>query len=386
MANQKQLEIIKQDVEVWNAWRHKHSDIEIDLTDADLTDVDLSGTDLSKANLSRTNLKRADLNEANLRNANLSESNNFRADFSNADLSNADLSETDLRNTDFSGAILKGAILSGAILSYADFRFADLREADLRSTDLIGTNFSGANLSGTNLSNSVIDETSFGDVELSSCLGLETIDHLGPSHISTNTLEKSKGQIPVEFLRGCGLSDWEIESAKLYNPDLSNQEISELQYKIYDLRATRSIQVSPLFISYSHADSSFVDKLGKKLTEIGVRYWRDIHDMKSGRMEKQVDRALRLNPTVLVVLSKHSIKSDWVEHEVNSARELEKELNRDCLCPVALDDSWMSSPWDQRIMRQVKKYNILDFSSWQDKSTFGTTFKKLVDGLQLFYK
>mgnify|MGYP001168780252 CR=1 FL=1 len=41
MANQKQLEIIKQDVEVWNAWRHKHSDIEIDLTDADLTDVDL---------------------------------------------------------------------------------------------------------------------------------------------------------------------------------------------------------------------------------------------------------------------------------------------------------------------------------------------------------
>lgn len=119
---------------------------------------------------------------------------------------------------------------------------------------------------------------------------------------------------------------------------------------------------------------------------MGIRYWRDIHDMKSGRMEKQVDRALRLNPTVLVVLSKNSTQSDWVEHEVETARELEKELNRDCLCPVALDDSWMSSPWDQRLMRQVKKYNILDFSNWQDESTFGTTFKKLIDGLQLFYK
>lgn len=401
MANREQLEIIKQGAEVWSRWRLKHPDVKFDLSGADLRDVNFSGavlrdadlrdTDLRDAELLDVDLSGADLNNADLNSANLINADLSRADFSNANLKgailiNANLSGADLINADLNGAMLTGAILNGAILNYANLKGAGLNGANLSDVDLRGAILGYAFLSQANLSNSRTGSTSFVNVDLSSCLGLETITHHSPSDISTSTMNKSKGKIPVKFLRGCGLSDWEIESAKLYNPELSNQDISELQYKIYDLRATRPIQVSPLFISYSHADSVFVDELGKKLTEMGIRYWRDIHDMKSGRMEKQVDRALRLNPTVLVVLSKHSIKSDWVEHEVNSARELEKELNRDCLCPVALDDSWMSSPWDQRIMRQVKKYNILDFSSWQDKSTFGTTFKKLVDGLQLFYK
>lgn len=386
MANQKQLEVIKQGFEIWSTWRYKHSDLKIDLSGADLSRTDLSGADLREADLREANLSRANLREANLFGADLKEANLFGADLFKTNLFGADLRKAALKDANLKEAGLRNADLSGAHLSGADFSRTDLSGADLSGAFLFGANLNQAGLSRADLSNSKIGATSFGNVELSSCLGLETIEHSSPSHISTNTIEQSKGQIPIKFLRGCGLSDWEIESAKLYNPELSNQEISDLQYKIYDLRATRSIQVSPLFISYSHADSSFVDELEKKLTEKSIRYWRDIHDMKSGRLEKQVDRALRLNPTVLVVLSEHSIKSDWVEHEVNTAREIEKELNRDCLCPVALDDSWKSSPWDQRLMRQIKKYNILDFSNWQDKATFGTTFKKLVDGLQLFYK
>jgi len=37
-----------------------------------------------------------------------------------------------------------------------------------------------------------------------------------------------------EFLRGCGLSEWEILSAKLYDPHLESGEIAELQQKIFD--------------------------------------------------------------------------------------------------------------------------------------------------------
>ncbi len=103
-------------------------------------------------------------------------------------------------------------------------------------------------------------------------------------------------------------------------------------------------------------------------------------------MEKQIDKAIRQNPTVLLILSEHSIKSDWVEHEVRTARGLEKEMGRDVLCPVALDDSWKSSPWPQRVMEQAMEYNILDFSAWQDDEKFGSTFNKLIDGLGLFYK
>jgi hypothetical protein len=194
------------------------------------------------------------------------------------------------------------------------------------------------------------------------------------------------GKLPEAFLRGCGLSDVEIEFARLYNPDLPNEEINKIVYRIYDLRATRAIQVSPLFISYSHADKPFVDHLDSALVEKGIRFWRDIHDATAGRLETQIDRAIRQNPTILLILSKNSLNSDWVQHEVRKGRDLEKELGRDALCPVALDDSWKSAPWPARIMEQIMEYNILDFSGWDDETAFEAKFSKLLSGLDLFYK
>jgi hypothetical protein len=61
-------------------------------------------------------------------------------------------------------------------------------------------------------------------------------------------------------------------------------------------------------------------------------------------------------------------------------------LKRDVLCPVALDDSWKDSDWPERLIEQVMEYNILDFSNWKDDNKFGSTFNKLIDGLELFYK
>jgi len=68
------------------------------------------------------------------------------------------------------------------------------------------------------------------------------------------------------------------------------------------------------------------------------------------------------------------------------ARSLGKEMGRDVLYPIALDDSCKNSPWPKRVMEQVMEYNILDFSAWKDDSKFGHMFRKLIDGLELFYK
>jgi hypothetical protein len=65
---------------------------------------------------------------------------------------------------------------------------------------------------------------------------------------------------------------------------------------------------------------------------------------------------------------------------------LEKELGRDTLCPLALDDSWKDIRWPKRVMEQIMEYNILDFSEWEDDSKFHGMFRKLIDGLELFYK
>jgi uncharacterized protein YjbI with pentapeptide repeats len=360
MANQEQLSILKQGVEAWNKWRERNLDTEIDLREANLAKTNLSGV-------------------------NFTFTSHLDGDDVAADLRRAKLIEANLSGADFTGANLAGADLRDASLVGAD-----LHEANLGGADLTGTNLFGADLNRSNLKESVLrvrgGHTNFGDVDVSETIGLEDIVHVGPSTIGISAFAKSKGKIPEVFLRGCGLSDADIEYSKLSNPGLSNEEINRILYKLYDLRATQALQISPLFISYSHADSKFVDMIGSRLAEKGVRYWRDIKDLKAGRVEKQLDRAIRQNPTVLLVLSKDSLSSDWVEHEVRTARGLEKEMGRDALCPVALDDSWKSSPWPKRIMEQIMEYNILDFSDWKDDSKFDGMFRKLIDGLELFYR
>jgi len=339
MANEEQLAILKQGYDAWNTWWSEQGLRRFDT-------IDLSGASLNKVNLS-----------------------GFLLD--GADLSSADLSEADL-----SFAVLRGVNLWAANLEDAFLIHADLREADL----------SGVNFLNSNLGQAIMGGNTLAKIDFSKTYDLHSVIHEYSSTVGTDTIRLSKGKIPAVFLRGCGLSDWEIESAKLYNPNLTNDEIVKIQYRIYELRATQALQISPLFISYSHQDKPFVDKMDTVLTEKGVRFWRDIHDATAGRLETQIDRAIRQNPTVLLVLSKNSIKSDWVEHEVRTARELEKELGRDALCPIALDDSWKSSPWPKRVIEQVMEYNILDFSKWENESTFEEKFIKLLNGLDLFYK
>ena len=68
------------------------------------------------------------------------------------------------------------------------------------------------------------------------------------------------------------------------------------------------------------------------------------------------------------------------------ARKLEIETGRDVLCPVALDDSWKTCRWPARLREQIEEYLILDFSAWEDRTTFEAQFDKLLRGLRIFYE
>jgi hypothetical protein len=269
--------------------------------------------------------------------------------------------EADLSRTDLSGANLMGAVLAEA-------------------------NLSRAALSAANISNTILYKTQLGDLDLCDTKGMDNVRHLGPSLISSSTLELSKGTIPELFLRGCGLSDWEIESAKLHQPGLSTKKGDAILYRLHALRFGQAMQSIPLFISYSHKDEAFVDEMEKHLNDKGIRFWRDIHDTPAGPLEKIVERAMRLNPTVLLVLSTQSVGSEWVELEAESAKEIEKELGRYVLYPITLDEAWKDYEWEQRLRRQINKYSILNFSKWKDKGEFTELFGRLIDELDLFYK
>src|SRR6266550_7219776 len=84
MADQEQLDILKQGVEIWNQWRREHPSMVPDLSFADPTEVDLDDADLSGVDFSDANLR-----EAQLGGANLSEAVLYKAKVTEADLSQA---------------------------------------------------------------------------------------------------------------------------------------------------------------------------------------------------------------------------------------------------------------------------------------------------------
>ena len=204
-----------------------------------------------------------------------------------------------------------------------------------------------------------------------------------------NGLIECGWKLSETFLKGCGLSPWEVVSAKLYDPGLTPVQLTDLQYEIFDLRSKGSLYIGGVFISYSWDDSKFVDKLYDHLTREGVSVWLDRHDMVAGDIQKQVHRAIRSKDVVVLVLSESSIESDWVENELDMAREKEKEESRDVLCPVALDDSWekrveMDSP-NRALWRTLKDKLKLDFSKWKTRA-FGGQFGKLLKGMKINYE
>ena len=395
MANEEHLKILTEDLGAWSRWRAKYPDLRPDLRGADLGGTDLRDADLHSADLRGAILHHADLGQALLneavligtdfRNAKLVAAKLISADLRRADLRRADLRDAKLSRANFHGADLRHTNLRRSHLSNGLIRDADLRYADLRDARVAGSDFLRAKLDGANLERVRMQDTALRALDLGVARGLETVLHLGASTVGNDTLSRSRGKIPETFLRGCGLSDWEIVSARLYEPNLPPDQVRDTVYEIARIKAESPVQINPLFISYSHSDSSFVEALEAQLDKKRIRFWRDIHHLRAGRLEEQLNHAIRQNPIVLLVLSENSIKSDWVEWEINKARELERDQERDVLCPIALDDSWKDCRWEGPLRRQVEKYNILDFSKWRDARAMVVVFQKLIDGLGLFY-
>ena len=322
MANEELLNILKQGVDVWNKWREANLGVKVDLSGADLREAHLNHADLSGADLSGAILYRA----------------NFRG---------ASLIDTNLRQ---------------AILQEADLSVTALIRADLRETTLASTNLTGARLWEADLTGSRMVSTIFVDTELSETRGLETIYHHGPSLIGIETIRRSKGKLPVEFLRGCGLSDLEIEAAKLAAPGLDPEQVTEIAYEICRLYGGQPIQFYSCFISYSSLDDKFARRLYKDLQSNGVRCWFAPEDLKIGNeFRSTIGKEIRLRDKLLIILSAHSIRSEWVGDEVEKALAEEKEQGTLKLFPIRLDDAVLQSKDDWAEKIRLRRH-IGDFS------------------------
>ena len=337
MANPEHVKILKQGVEVWNKWREENPEVEPDLARAYLNKANLRAVDLSRANLGLALLIGACLDGANL----------HRASFLGAKLERTNLSDANLQGTNLTDAKLLRANLSGAILHEANLSIAV---------------FVGSILSGADFMNAHCTRTMFVNVDLSETKNLDSIYHEGPSTIGIDTLYKSKGNIPEVFLRGCGVPDQMIEYAKSLTAN--------------------PIEYYSCFISYSSKDEAFAKRLHADLQTHNVRCWYAPHDMKIGdKIRPTIDDSIRIHDKLLLILSEHSVESDWVEHEVEHALDIEKERKKNVLFPVRVDKAVMESKtgWAGNVRRQR---HIGDFTRWKNHDAYSTAFERLLRDLK----
>jgi len=322
MANPQHVRIIKQGVEAWNEYKAGNPSIKPDLKWANLAMTDLAGADLRGADLRGAYLLRAGLEGANL----------------------------------------EGAFLSGAHLTLASLAGANLQQACLEGADLRGANLYDADLEGANLSQATVGYTILAATDLRNVTGLETIRHFAPSAIGIDTIYKSKARIPESFLRGAGVPEDFIVYARSL--------------------AANPIEFYSCFISYSTRDQDIAERLHADLLEKGVRCWFAPQDLKIGeKFRTRIDESIRLYDKLMVLLSENSIRSAWVEEEVEAALEREIKQRKLVLFPIRLDDAVMEA--DQAWAASLRRTRqIGDFRQWKDRNRYQESFDRLLRDLE----
>jgi uncharacterized protein YjbI with pentapeptide repeats len=364
MADQAHVSILGQGVQSWNEWRRDNPSVQPDLKQLDFSGMNLSEANLSHINFGCSNFSRVVLGKADLSGSNLHLSNCYKAHFREANLRDAILTQVTLDEANLTKADLTQAVLRSASLGWALLHDAILRDANLNAASLFCANLSGADLSGASFEKAVLGQTVFGNTNLSRAVGLESCIHLEGSTIDDWTLALS-GPFPLSFLRGCRVSEGII-------------------------RANQSAQFDSTFVSYSSRDQDFAERLYVDLKGRGVLCWFAPHSVRAGRkLHEQIGKAIRSYDRLLLILSEHSMNSDWVETEIVHAIKKEVDENRHVLFPISIVPFSKIRDWTcpdadtgKDLAREIRKYFIPDFSNWKLDDSYKNSLQRLIEDLK----
>ncbi|CAM2006819.1 pentapeptide repeat-containing protein [Acanthopleuribacter pedis] len=399
------------------------------LTDANLQNANLAGANFNRVELSRVNftgatlrgalLNRVDLAQATLLNADLSDANLLHADLSqahmegarlvNANCTHADLTGVHAAQCDFSGAILNEARLHEAALAKASFHLANLSWADLSKADLRGARFvksdlgeadlseavledatfeeavmrgadlSGASLVGARLFRSVLDnvhfeETRFGETWLvnTSLAGAEGTGNslfLAPCSLDHRTLLRSPG-LAKSFLQGAGLPDVFFESV-----------------------AQARVSYCACYLAYSNysgPDSELAERLVEGLHREGIRCWLVPYESReqAGAQNRIANNRRGLEPLVVIV-SPHSLYSDWLKSEVLHGYFLAQKVGRRLVLPVSVLDDDELAEWQAVDPKSgvdaavsMREGGVPSMGEWREDELFAFAVKNLADKIR----
>jgi len=201
------------------------------------------------------------------------------------------------------------------------------------------------------------------NIDLCHTRGLAEIIHQGPSFISLHTIQLPQDGSALLFLRGCGVSDEWID--------------------FYRATMMHPIQYHSCFISYAHQNDDLARRLHADLQDKGVRCWFAPHDMHIGdKIRSRIDEAIHLQDKLLLILSRHAVASDWVEHEVETALARERREKRTLLFPIRLDDAILERAHTGWAATVQNERHIGDFTRWKEHEQYQVAFERLMKDLK----
>jgi TIR domain/Pentapeptide repeats (8 copies) len=368
MAGTGDVEIVQGGTDSIREYRKSHEgwDRPFDLRAADLSGLLLAGADLGGADLSGARLVGATLTDCNLSQANLTKAVLVEAVLTRCRMREASLCATDatasrfqscdLRRANAEESTFEKASLVGASLISGNWAKVNASATDLLRADLSFSRWRGSNLHGAAMSSTVMAATDLGGV-----LGLDSVVFDGPCPIDDSTI-RTIDPLVQPFLRGCGLPDELID---------------------FYMSAAGAMQYYTVFISYSTAQQGFADQIYASLQTEGLRVWLATEDLKTGdRFRQVIYDEIRLHDKLLLVLSRESVASEWVEDEVNAALAREREEGRSILFPITLDNSlWQT---DQAWVRALSdKRHVCDFTQWRDAGSYRSALERLLRDLRM---
>ena len=343
---------------------------QIDLTNSDLRLADLSGANLQGAHLWRSDLSGADLRRANLKEASLVRCNIQGGSLQNADMAGTDLSHANLRCANLSNANLQGANLTETNLAWADMGGADLRNcritaANLEVTHLAGADLRGASLvrprlTGASFEDCLFEMTLLADCDLSEARGLSSARHSGPSIIGADSLARSKGLIPEDFLRQAGVAAPFIDAQR------------EL------LQAGRGAPRALLICSKS--DAGLTARIQADLRQAGIQSWilaaddEEVLTSDQGALQRVVYYDL-----LVLICSGQSLGNP---HTSRLFAHLEPggETGRNARTIAAATDDLLFQSRDQLCVK-LRETCVVDLRGWERKDSYQAGLARLAAAL-----
>src|SRR5262249_11288591 len=153
-----------------------------------------------------------------------------------------------------------------------------------------------ATVTNADLRQAKCQATVFADLDLSKVNGLETIVHVTPSTIGADTLINSRGGIPEAFLRDCGVPEALIAALPSLlkateKEDKPDKQIEETRPSHFALNGRDRV-----FISYSHRDKKWLERLTKMLHPLVrghmIKVWDDTQITSGAKWKEDINQAL----------------------------------------------------------------------------------------------